>query len=57
MRPSVDRWLQEAREDPGAAQCGMYLIHNGIVRETSRATVRFGDETAPPVTGMRFDYD
>ena len=57
MRPSVDRWLQEAREDPSAAQCGMYLIHNGIVRETSRATVRFGDETAPPVTGMRFDYD
>ena len=35
-KPSVDRWLQEARSDPSAALCGMYLVHNGVVREKYR---------------------
>lgn len=57
MKPSMDAWLQEAKTDPSAAQCGMYLIHNGTVRETAKALVREGDESAAPVTGMHFDYD
>lgn len=57
MRPSVDQWLQEAKEDPNAAKCGMYLIHNGTVRQTPKAMARFGEEDAAPVTGMLFDYD
>ena len=28
--PSVDQWLREAKADPAAAQCGMFLTHNGI---------------------------
>ncbi len=56
-RPSVDVWLREAREDPAAADCGMVLVHNGVVRQTARARVRQGDENAPAVTGMRFSYD
>lgn len=35
----------------------MYLTHNGTVRRTSRAMVREGDESAPPVVGMRFGFD
>ena len=35
----------------------MYLTHNGIVRQTPKAKVRFGAEDAGEVTGMRFDYD
>lgn len=57
MRPSVDQWLQEAKEDPNAAKCGMYLIHNGTVRQTPKAMVRFGEKDAAAVTGMLFDYD
>lgn len=57
MRPSIDQWLKEAKEDPGAARCGMYLIHNGTVRETPKAMVRGGEKDAAPVTGMLFDYD
>lgn len=56
-RPSLDLWLREAREDPSAAGCGMYLMHNGVVRETARARVRQGDLDAPAVRGMRFGYD
>ena len=33
--PSMDAWLAEAKADESAAQCGMYLVHNGVVRECS----------------------
>ena len=39
-RPSTDQWLREAKADPGAGLCGMYLFHNGVVRRTARAAVR-----------------
>ena len=55
--PSMDAWLQEAKSHPSAPKIGMYLTHNGIVRQTSKAKVRFGAEDAGEVTGMRFDYD
>ena len=55
--PSVDQWLREAKTAPGAAGCGMYLVHNGTVRQTARAMVRDGDRDAPSVTGMTFGYD
>ena len=55
--PSLDVWLKEAKADPVAADCGMFLTHNGTVRRTARALVRNGDESAPAVTGLLFDYD
>ena len=55
--PSMDAWLQEAKAHPSAPKIGMYLTHNGIVRQTAKAKVRFGAEDAGEVTGMRFDYD
>ena len=42
--PSVDAWLREAKADVSAADCGMYLTHNGVVRATPKAEVR-GVET------------
>lgn len=55
--PSMDRWLQEAKADPSAAQIGMYLTHNGIVRRTAKARARNNDVAAPDVIGMLFSYD
>lgn len=55
--PSMDEWLKEAKADISAAQIGMYLTHNGIVRQTARAKVREGAEDAQDVKGMWFDYD
>jgi molybdopterin synthase catalytic subunit len=55
--PSADQWLREAKADPRAMDCGMYLIHNGTVRQTAKARVRQGREDAEPVTGMLFRYD
>ena len=55
--PSMDEWLREAKADPSASKIGMYLTHNGVVRETAKAKVRFGAEDTKPVTGMFFSYN
>jgi len=55
--PSVEQWLKEAKADPQAKESGMFLLHNGTVRETAKAKVRLGEENTRPVTGMYFSYD
>ena len=55
--PSVDAWLAEARAHESASKVGMYLTHNGVVRGTAKAQVRYGEEDTKPVTGMLFSYD
>ena len=55
--PSMDTWLQEAKAHESAPNIGMYLTHNGIVRESAKAQVRNGEKNTPAVTGMEFSYD
>lgn len=55
--PSMDAWLKEAKQDASANKIGMYLVHNGIVRESAKAKVRLGAENTKPVTGLVFSYD
>ena len=55
--PSVDAWLREAKAARDAGKIGMYLMHNGVVRETARAAVREGKADTAPVLGMSFSYD
>ena len=55
--PSMDVWLKEAKQDESASKIGMYLVHNGIVRQSAKAKVRQGAENTKPVTGLIFSYD
>ena len=55
--PSIDAWLKEAKAHESAPLCGMYLTHNGTVRQTAKALVRQGEENTKEVTGMIFSYD
>ena len=55
--PSVEQWLREAKASPEAADCGMFLIHNGTVRRSARARVREGAQDTLPVRGMYFSSD
>ena len=55
--PSMDLWLQEAKAHASAPKIGMYLTHNGIVRQSAKAKVRENAEGTKPVTGMVFSYD
>ena len=54
--PSIDAWLKEAKQDESAARVGMYLTHNGTVRVSNKASVRYG-EAEKKVRGMYFSYD
>ena len=55
--PSIDAWLKEAKAHESAPLCGMYLTHNGTVRRSAKAKVRYGAEDTQEVTGMVFSYD
>ena len=55
--PSMDAWLKEAKADPKAAQCGMFLTHNGVVRITPKQQVREGVEGLGDVAQVEFSYD
>ena len=56
-RPSIDQWLAEAKQDPSAAACGMYLTHVGCVRESPKQLVRQGVDDGTHGVGMEFSYD
>ena len=53
----MDTWLKEAKQHESAKKIGMYLTHNGVVRESAKAKVRQGAENTRPVVGMEFSYD
>ena len=55
--PSIDAWLKEAKAHESAPKIGMYLTHNGTVRRSAKAKVRYGAEDTKEVTGMLFSYD
>ncbi len=55
--PSMDQWLKEAKSDPIAIEEGMYLVHNGTVRQTPKVKVRQGIDDGSIVKGMEFSYD
>ena len=54
--PSMNEWLAEGKASENADKCGMFLVHNGIVRATAKAQVREGAEK-PPVAQVDFSYD
>jgi molybdopterin synthase catalytic subunit len=53
----MDAWRQEAKQHPDAAKVGMYLTHNGVVRQTAKAKVRHDAADTKAVIGMQFSYD
>jgi len=55
--PSMDAWMAEAKAHESAKKIGMYLTHNGVVRETAKAKVRHGEQDTRPVIAMDFSYD
>lgn len=57
ISPSMDEWLKEAKAHESAEKIGMYLTHNGIVRKSAKAKVRYGKENTKEVFGMLFSYD
>ena len=55
--PSMDEWLKEAKASDAADKCGMFLVHNGVVRITPKKQVREGVEGLGEVRQIEFSYD
>ena len=55
--PSVDEWLKEGKASPVGEECGMFLVHNGVVRESSKSQVRYGEDDGRKVSGMKFYFN
>ena len=49
-RPSLDAWLSELKAAAGSGGIGIYLMHNGVVRVTSKGEGR-------PVSGLELTCD
>ena len=45
----IDRWVEEIKQTANPEELGMILVHNGIVRGTSKS--------GKPVHGMKLSYD
>ena len=45
----IDRWIEEVKQRANPEELGMILVHNGIVRGTSKS--------GKPVRGMKLSYD
>ena len=45
----IDEWLKEVKQRANPEDLGMILVHNGIVRATSKS--------ANPVSAMKLSYD
>ena len=52
--PSIDQWLKEAKAHESAPKIGMYLTHNGTVRQTAKAKVRFGEENTKGLFAINY---
>ena len=45
----IDRWVEEIKQTTNPEELGMILVHNGIVRGTSKS--------GKPVQGMKLSFD
>ena len=55
--PSIDEWLAQAKQSDVAKKCGMFLTHNGTVRESAKKEVREDAQGLPRVKSVEFSYD
>lgn len=59
-KPTIATMLKKAKSSKYAKNCGMFLVHNGVVRITPKKLVRSKIKTKQSYTNvskMLFDYD
>ncbi|HVP78382.1 MAG TPA: molybdenum cofactor biosynthesis protein MoaE [Thermodesulfobacteriota bacterium] len=49
MLSTINQWIEEIKRKANPEELGMILVHNGIVRATSKS--------GKPVRGMKLSYD
>ena len=56
-KPTFEKMMKEAKASKNASKCGMFLLHNGVVRVDAKSKVREGKKNTKKVVAMDFDYN
>ena len=56
-KPTFEKMMREAKASKNADKCGMFLLHNGVVRVDAKSKVREGKKNTKKITSMDFSYD
>ena len=56
-KPTFEKMMKEEKLSKNANKCGMFLLHNGVVRVDAKSKVREGKKNTKKIVGMNFDYD
>lgn len=56
-KPSIAQMMKEAKKSKNADKCGMFLLHNGVVRIDAKAKVRDNKKNTKKVKAIDFSYD
>ena len=48
-KPSLEKMMKEAKASKNASKCGMFLLHNGVVRVDAKSKVREGKKNTKKV--------
>lgn len=56
-KPTFEKMMKEAKSSKNAHKCGMFLLHNGVVRVDAKSKVREDKKNTKKVVAMDFDYD
>ena len=54
---NIEKMVIKAKKSSKSKLCGMFLIHNGVVRQTSKAKVRKNIKDERAVVGMQITID
>ena len=56
-KPTFEKMMREAKASKNANKCGMFLLHNGVVRVDAKSKVREEKKNTKKITSMDFSYD
>lgn len=56
-KPSIAQMMKEAKKSKNADKCGMFLLHNGVVRIDAKAKVRENKKNTKKVKAIDFSYN
>ena len=56
-KPSIAQMMKDAKKSKNADKCGMFLLHNGVVRIDSKAKVREDKKNTKKIKAIDFSFN
>lgn len=56
-KPSISQIIKEAKKSKNADKCGMFLLHNGVVRIDAKAKVRENKKNTKKIKAINLSFN